>query len=88
MAVFMNLRAFDSVDKEELIKGMRNRGIRESLVERVEEMLRETRSRIKVGSEVKKEFWTAKGVKQGRLLSLLLFNLLLADIEEEMEKVK
>jgi len=44
IALFVDLRAaFDSVGREELIKAMRDRGVRESLVERIEEMLGETR---------------------------------------------
>jgi len=48
-AVFVDLRAaFDSVDKEVLIRSMRERGKREGLVKRVEEMLRKVRSRVRV----------------------------------------
>lgn len=48
--LFINLKtAFDSVDKERLIKTLRARGVSEELVDRVKEVLRETKSRAKVG---------------------------------------
>lgn len=46
----MDLRAaFDSVDRRVLMETMRKRGVREGLVESIKEMLRETRSRVRVG---------------------------------------
>lgn len=49
VAFFVDLRAaFDSVDSEELMKAMRKRGIREGLMERVEEILGEM-SRVRIG---------------------------------------
>lgn len=66
VAFFVDLRAaFDSVDRGILWKAMRERGIREGLVRRCEDMLRETRSRVKVGGERSEQFWTGRGVKQG-----------------------
>ena len=89
VAMFVDLKAaFDSVDRGKLIEAMRERGIRKGLVSRVERILKETRSRVKVGGEVGESFWTARGVRQGCPLSPLLFNILIADIEEEMGKVK
>lgn len=89
VAIFVNLRAaFDSVDREELVKGMRKLRVRKGLVERVEEILRETRSKVRVRSMVGREFWTARGMRQRCPLSPLLVNLLLADIEEKMRKVQ
>lgn len=41
---------------------MRARGIRKGLVSRVEEILGETKSRVRVRGVCGKEFWTARGV--------------------------
>lgn len=67
---------------------MRARAMREGLVSRVEEILGEIKNRIRIEGACGKEFWTARGVRQGCPLSPLLFNLLVADLEEEMGKVK
>lgn len=89
IAFFVDLRAaFDSVDREILVGAMTKRGIKERLIERVVEILRETISRVRVGGEEEEKFWTARGVRQGCTLSSILFNILLADLEEEQGKVK
>jgi len=89
VALFVDFKAaFDSVDRGVLVETMRERGVREGLVRRVEELLRETKCRVKGrrggGGE---QFWTARGVRQGCPLSPLLFNILMADLEEKMGKV-
>lgn len=60
MALFVELKsAFDSVNREVLLKTMRQRGIREGLVERVVKVvkvMREMRSRAMVGGEVEEGF--------------------------------
>jgi len=89
VAMFVDLKAaFDSVDRKVLLNTMREKGIREGLIERVEEVLRETKSRVRIGGELGEGFWTVRGLRQGCPLSPLLFNILIADIEEEMKKVK
>jgi len=67
---------------------MCNETEREGLIERVEEIMRKTRSRVRIGGKTGEDFWTARGVRQDCPLSPLLFNLLIADLEEEMGKVK
>lgn len=89
IAMFVDLKAaFDSVDGGVLMEAMRQSGVRGGLIERVVEMWRETKSRVRVGGEAGEGFWTARSVRQGCPLSPLLFNLLIADLEEEMGKVK
>jgi len=89
VALFVDLKAaFDSVDREVLMGAMRERGVREGLTKRVEQVLRETKNRVKIGGEIGDCFWTAKRLRQGCPLSPLLFNILLADLEEQMGSVK
>jgi len=52
VAMFIDFKAaFDSVDRKVLGEAMRGRGIEEGLIERVKEVIKETRSRVKIGEE-------------------------------------
>lgn len=62
----------------------REREIRKELIERIEEVLRETKSKVRIGEEVSEEFWTGRGVRQRCSLSPLLFNIVIVDLEEDM----
>lgn len=54
---FVDLKAaFNSIDKGALIEAMKRRGIRGRLITRVEELLRETQSRVKVGEDMNEKF--------------------------------
>jgi len=75
IVVFVDLKAaFDSVDRGELIKALRKGGVREGLMERVAEIIRETKSRVRVREELEEGFWMARGVRQGCPLNSLLLN--------------
>lgn len=41
---------------------------------------------IKVEERYGKSFWTRRGVRQGCPFSSILFNILIADIEKELER--
>jgi len=83
IATFVDLKAaFDSVDRGILEKSLGERGICEGLRRRIREIYGETKNVVKVGNKMGKKFWTEKGVRQGCPLSPLLFNLMIADIEE------
>lgn len=72
VVLFVDLRA-DSVDRGVLVKAMRKREVRKELVKRCEEVLRETRCRVRVGEDEGDNFYTARGVRQGYPLSPCLF---------------
>lgn len=67
---------------------MRERGIKKGIIERMANLLRKTRSKVRVEEDMGESFWTARGVRQGCRLSPVLFNLLIADTEKEMGKIK
>ncbi|XP_029675198.1 uncharacterized protein LOC115242799 [Formica exsecta] len=57
ISVFIDLKtAFDSVDREVLVRALRERGVREGLIERIEEVIGETKSRVRIGEEISEEF--------------------------------
>lgn len=53
---------------------------------RLKKIYKETEVKIRCGEEFTDKFWTKKGVRQGCVLSPLLFNLYIADIDREMSK--
>lgn len=85
--LFVDLKAaFDSVDRGLLTKTIRRRGVRKDLVKRCEEALRETVNRVQVGEKEGEKFWTVREVRQKCPLSPCLFTLMLADVDEKLEK--
>lgn len=55
--MFVDLKAaFDLVDRGVLVRAMREKGIRKELTKKVEEVLRETKSRVRAGGEMGENF--------------------------------
>jgi len=79
--------AFDSVDRGVLMTAMRKRENKRELREEDGGNVK-TRSRVRVGNELGREFWTAREIRQGCPASPVLFNILMVDLEEEMNKIK
>lgn len=48
-----------------LFEAMKERGVREGLKSRIEEVYRQTRSKVRVREKIGETFWTARGVRQG-----------------------
>jgi len=89
IAMFVDFKAaFDLIDRIVLLVAMRERGIKRGLINKVEEILRETKSRVRVEGEIGENFWIGRRLRQGCSLSPILFNILIVDLEEKMRKVK
>lgn len=57
--LFVDMKAaFDSVDRGKLIEAMRRRRVREGIVRRCMEILRERSCKVRIGVREGKEFWT------------------------------
>jgi len=84
---FIDLKAaFDKIDRKILWRAMEERGIRRGLIERVKDIYQQTKNIARVHGNITNWFGTRKGVRQGCPLSLLLFTLVIAYVEEEMKK--
>lgn len=84
IALFVDLKAaFDTVSRKTVVEAMKERGVRKGLVERIEEVLRETRSRVRIGGGRRGILDGERG-ETGCPMSPMLFNMILADLEEEL----
>jgi hypothetical protein len=79
--------AFNKVDRGKMFECMRERGISEWLVRKVEEIYARIRNKVKVGEKEGEWFETTKGVR-GCPLSPLLFTLYVADVDEMLRKAQ
>src|SRR6476619_7843816 len=70
-------KAFDSIWRRELWRVMRNLGFAEKLVKILENMYEGTSSAVRSTGGLSEWFETIVGVKQGCILSPLLFNIFL-----------
>jgi len=55
-------------------------------IERIKEIYEQTKNAIRIHGNIINWFWTRKGVRQGYPLRMLLFALVIVDVEEEMKK--
>jgi len=84
---FIDLKAaFDKVDRKILWKIMKEWRIRRGLIERVKKIYEQTKNAVRVHGNTTNWFGTRKEVSQGCPLNLLLFVVVISDIEEEMKK--
>lgn len=83
VVLFVDLRAvFDTVNREILLKTIRERGVREELEKRCEKVVRETMNTVRIK---RRKVLGEKGVRQGYPLNSL-FILLISDINEALRK--
>ena len=77
-------KAFDRVPRRVLEWAMRKRGIPEAMVRAVMSLYEGTKTRVRVGLELSKEFEVKVGVHQGSALSPLLFVIVVDMIAESV----
>lgn len=59
--MFINLRVtFDAVDREILIRLIREKWVKKESVARIKKVIRETKSKIRVKERTGKKFWKRK----------------------------
>lgn len=79
--------AFDTMDRGKMVRAIRERRVREGLVNRCEKMLKETKREVRVGLREKgRGILDEEEVRQGCLLSPSLFTLLVPNLEKEMRR--
>ena len=87
--LFADLKAaFDTIGREEIREIMKKKGIGNRIINRISEIYKETKSKIKIGNKEIGEFWTENGIRQGCPLSPIIFNIGMADLNEELGKIQ
>jgi len=76
-------KAFDRVWHEGLWHVMRNYGIDENLVQTIEALYKDSKSAVLLNCQIGESFKTKVGVRQGCILSPILFNIYLENIMQE-----
>lgn len=85
-ALFVDLKAtFDNVERETLWEILLSKRVDKSLIARIKKIYEETDVVIRTKEGFIDKFSTKKGVRQGYVISPLLFNVYIAGIDKEME---
>ena len=74
-------KAFDNVPRDLLLDKLKIRGINGNIFDIIQTIYLEDTVSIKIGKQHSPSFKTNKGVRQGCVLSPLLFNIFLADLQ-------
>lgn len=84
--LFADLKmAFDKVDRETLWKTLKRKGIKTKAVSRIEKIYEETVMAVRTRQGYTDSFKIKKGVRQGCVMSPLLFNMYITDLNKEMK---
>ena len=79
-------KAFDAIPRDLLFKKLFNMGITGNFFNILEQLYIDDKASFKMQNYISKPFPTNQGVRQGCVLSPLLFNLYMADFTEEINK--
>jgi len=83
---FVDLKVAFDKDRNRLQEELRRIGIKEELVRGVKKIYEETIVTMRTGKGFSRSFRTTKGVRQCCVMSPLLFNIYIAELEERLEK--
>jgi hypothetical protein len=78
-------KAFDNINRTDLINALGSYGIPKKLVRLVEMTIKDSDTKIKIGGKVSKAFNVLQGVRQGDGLSAVIFNLELDKVLKELK---
>ena len=79
-------KAFDSVPRDLLLKKLLERGVNGKFFNILKAMYSNDRCCVRIGDKISSEFSVNLGVKQGCVLSPLLFNIFLSDLPKIFER--
>jgi len=84
---FVDLKAaFDKVDRIRLREVLQKGEVKEDLVRGIGKIYEETIVAVRTGKGISGSFKTTKGVRQGCVMSPLLFNIYMAELEERLRR--
>ena len=81
-------KAFDTVPRDILLHKLRQKGIDGRVLEIIKPLYHEDSASVKIGKKYSPSFKTNIGVRQGCVLSPLLFNSFLADLQPALDECK
>ena len=79
-------KAFDTVPRDILLRKLKEKGINGRILEIIRTLYLEDYASIKIGKRYSPPFKTNIGVRQGCVLSPLLFNIFLADLQSALDE--
>lgn len=79
-------KAFDNIKREDIWRTLHKRGVKHDLIIAVQSLYKETKNYVRTRHETSKMFETSSGVRQGCILSPLLFTVVLDDAIKEAKK--
>ena len=81
-------KAFDTLPRHKLFKKMLDLNINGKFYDCLISLYKKNESCVKIGNTTSNSFLTNQGVKQGCILSPLLFNIFLSDLQQEIDKTE
>ena len=78
-------KAFDSISRDKLLNKLQNIGVHGKFFEIIQNIYSNDINKVKIGNKCSASFKPNRGVRQGCVLSPLLFNIFLADFQTQLD---